>query len=90
MPVRGAVGLWETNVSVAGKYDFELLVDGAVTAARRSIYLPDLKAAWPLVSAMADDAQRGAKIRVLDKDGRIVILTGVTAARILSRNVLAA
>jgi hypothetical protein len=39
---------------------------------------------------MAAGAQRGAKIRVLDKEGRIVILTGVAAARILSRSVLAA
>jgi hypothetical protein len=74
----------------AGRYDFEISVDGVVTAARRSIYLHDLKAAWPHVSSLAAEAQRGAKIRVLDKDGRIVILTGVAAARILSRNVLAA
>ena len=74
----------------AGQYDFELSNDGVVATCRRSIYLPDIKAAWPHVYAMAADAQRGAKIRVLDKEGRIVILTGVTAARILSRNVLAA
>lgn len=77
-------------MSAAGRYDFELLVDGAVVAARRSIYLRDLKAAWPHVSDMATQAERGAKIRVVDKDGGIVILTGVTAARILSRSVLAA
>ena len=74
----------------AGRYDFELSIDGVVTTSRRSIYLPDIKAAWPHVSSMAAEAQHGGKIRVLDKDGRIVILTGVVAARILSRNVLAA
>jgi hypothetical protein len=74
----------------AGRYDFEISVDGVVTTSRRSIFLHDIKAAWPHVSSMAAEAQRGAKIRVLDKAGRIVILTGVAAARILSRNVLAA
>ncbi len=74
----------------AGRYDFEVMVDGAVAAAHRAVFLRDLKDAWPRVASMADGAERGAKIRVLDKDGRIVILTGVAAARILSRNVLAA
>jgi hypothetical protein len=74
----------------AGRYDFELSVDGVVTTSRRSVYLSDLKAAWPHVSSMAAGAQNGAKIRVLDKDGRIVIQTGVAAAIILSHNVIAA
>jgi hypothetical protein len=78
------------TMAATGRYDFELLVDGAVAASRRAVPLSDLKAAWPHVSAMAADAPRGAKIRVLDKDGRIVILTGVVAARILSSTVLAA
>lgn len=74
----------------AGRYDFELSLDGVVTASRRSIFLPDLRAAWPFVSSLASEAERGAKIRVFDKDGRIVIQTGVAAARILSRHVQAA
>ena len=65
-------------------------MDGAVTASRRSIYLSDLKAAWPHVSAMTDGAPRGAKIRVRDMNGLIVILTGVATARMLSRDALAA
>ncbi len=65
-------------------------MDGVVTASRRSVYLSDMKAAWPHVSDLAAVAPRGAKIRVLDKDGRIVILTGVVAARILSSRMLAA
>ena len=52
----------------AGRYDFEISVDGVVTTSRRSIYLHDIKAAWPHVSSMVAEAQRGAKIRVLDKD----------------------
>jgi hypothetical protein len=38
---------------------------------------------------MAIVAPRGAKIRVRDEEGRIVILTGVIAARILARHVSA-
>jgi hypothetical protein len=72
------------------RYDFELLVEEATTAARRSIYLPDLKAAWPHIADMAAGAQRGARIRVLDRHGRIVILTGVASARIASGNALVA
>ena len=77
-------------MAAARKYDFEVLVDGAVISARRSVYLRDLKAAWPHVSDMAAEAERGARIKVLDQDGRLVILTGVAAARILSRSMLAA
>lgn len=68
---------------MSARYDFELLTDGAVIGSRRSVVLSDLAAAWPLISAMAWKAQPGAKIRVLDRDGRIVILTGVAAARSL-------
>jgi len=74
----------------AGNYDFELSHDDATTVTRRSIYLPDLSAAWPLVAGMALEAQRGTRIRVFDKDGQIVILTGVAAARMLSGKLLAA
>ncbi len=74
----------------AGRYDIEVCVDGTVADARRAVFLPDLKHAWPHVASLAETAERGAKIRVLDKDGRIVILTGVSAARLLSRKVLAA
>ena len=68
---------------MSAHYDIELLMDGAVIGSRRSVVLPDLTAAWPLISALAWKAQHGAKIRVLDKEGRIVILTGVAAARSL-------
>ena len=64
---------------MSARYDFEILTDGMVTASRRSVLLTDLTAAC--FSSMASEAERGSKIRVLDKDGRIVILTGVAAAR---------
>ncbi len=63
-------------------YDFELLKDGAVIEAARSIALPDLAAAWPLIAAMARTIQEpGCKICVKDEVGGIVILTGVASAR---------
>ena len=71
----------------AGRYEFELTGDGAVASLRRSLYLPNLAAAWPVVSSMATAAPSGSNIRVWDEEGRIVILTGVIAARILARHV---
>jgi hypothetical protein len=66
-------------------YDFEVLRDGAVIAARRAVGLPDTRAAWPEISRLAEKFDRpGCKIRVLDESGRIVILTGVATARRLT------
>jgi hypothetical protein len=63
-------------------YDFEVLRDGAVIAARRAIGLPDTRAAWPEIARLAESFdQPGCKIRVLDENGRIVILTGVATVR---------
>ena len=63
-------------------YDFEVLRDGAVIAARRAIRLPDTRAAWPEIARLAESFDEpGCKIRVLDESGRIVILIGVAAAR---------
>jgi hypothetical protein len=71
-------------------YDFEVLRDGAVIAAKRAIRLPDTRAAWPEIARLAKRFDEpGCKIRVLDEAGRIVILTGVAAARRLA-SVLAA
>ena len=63
-------------------YDFEVLSDGAVIAARRSLALPDIRAAWREIAELARryDAP-GCKIRVKDDAGGIVILTGVAAVR---------
>ncbi len=62
--------------------DFEVLRDGAVVAARLSLVLPDIRAAWPKIAELARryDAP-GYKIRVKDEAGGIVILTGVAAVR---------
>ena len=66
-------------------YDFEVLRDGAVIAARRAIWLPDTRAAWPEIARLAKlFDEPGCKIRVLDEAGRIVILTGVAAVRRLA------
>jgi hypothetical protein len=63
-------------------YDFELLNDGAVIAASRSIALPDLAAAWPKIGQLARTvSEPGCKIRVKDEAGGIVILVGVASAR---------
>ncbi len=63
-------------------YDFEVLKDGAVIAATRSLALADIRAAWPEIAKLAKRFdQPGCKIRVKDEAGRIVILTGVAAVR---------
>ena len=63
-------------------YDFEVLRDGSVIAARRAIGLPDTRAAWPEIARLAKSFdQPDCKIRVLDESGRIVILTGVATVR---------
>ena len=63
-------------------YDFEVLRDGAVVAAKRAIALPDTRAAWPEIARLARSFdQPGCKIRVLDESGRIVILTGAATVR---------
>jgi len=60
-------------------YDFEVLKDGAVIAATRSLALADIRAAWPEIAKLAKRFEAGCKIRVKDEAGRILILTGVAA-----------
>ncbi len=63
-------------------YDFEVLKDGAVIAATRSLALADIRAAWREIARLAQRHDKpGCKIRVKDEAGRIVILTGVAAVR---------
>ena len=63
-------------------YDFEVLQDGAVIAARRAVGLPNTRAAWPEIAWLAKRFdQPGCKIRVQDESGRIVILIGVATVR---------
>jgi hypothetical protein len=65
-----------------GVYDFEVLKDGAVIAARQTIALPDASAAWPKIAELAKTFDEpGHKFRVKDEAGRIVILIGVVTLR---------
>ena len=65
-----------------GIYDFEVLKDGTVIAAKQAIALPDARAAWPKVAELAKTFDEpGHKIRVRDEAGGIVILIGVVALR---------
>ena len=59
-------------------YDFEVLKDGAIIAAKQTIALPDTSAAWPKIAELAKTFDEpGHKIRVRDQAGGIVILIGV-------------
>jgi len=63
-------------------YDFEVLKDGAVSAAKQKIALPDPSAAWPKIAKLARAFDEpGCKIRVKDEAGGIVILIAVAALR---------
>jgi hypothetical protein len=65
-----------------GVYDFEVLKDGAVIAARQTIALPDATAAWPKIAELAKTFDGpGHKFRVKDEAGRIVILIGGVTLR---------
>lgn len=64
-------------------YDFEVLKDGAVIAAKKKFALPDPRAAWPQIAKLARKFDEpGCKIRVKDEAGGIVILIGVAALRL--------
>ena len=63
-------------------YDFEVLKDGLVIAAKQSFALPDLSAAWPKIAKLARAFDEpGCEIRVKNELGEIVILAGVVALR---------
>jgi hypothetical protein len=65
-----------------GIYDFEVLKEDAVIAAKQTIALPDTSAAWPKVAELAKTFDEpGCKIRVRDEAGGIVILIGVVTLR---------
>ena len=65
-----------------GVYDFEVLKEDAVVAAKQTIVLPDTSAAWPKIAELAKAFDEpGHKIRVKDEAGGIVILIGVNALR---------
>jgi hypothetical protein len=65
-----------------GIYDFEVLKDGTVIAAKQAIALPDARAAWLKVAELAKTFNEpGHKIRVRDEAGGIVILIGIVTLR---------
>ena len=53
-------------------YDFEVLMDGTVVSAERSVRLRDEQAAWPEVERLARHFEPGCRIRVKDETGGIV------------------
>jgi hypothetical protein len=63
-------------------YDFVVLKDDETIAARKSIALSDLKAAWSHVTDLARTiGEPGSRIRVINPTGEVEILAGVTIAR---------
>jgi hypothetical protein len=64
-------------------YDFAVLKDDETIAARKSIALPDLKAAWVHVTELARTiGEPGSRIRVTNPAGEVEILAGVTIAQV--------
>lgn len=63
-------------------YDFAVLKGDKTIATQKSIALPDSRAAWPQVVELAKKHDEpGCRIRVTNKDGDVVILVGIAAAR---------
>ena len=62
-------------------YDFEVVKDNQIVAAKRRVRLPRLHAAWPIVAELAAVHVKGCLIRVRNARGEIEILIGVVAAR---------
>ena len=61
-------------------YDFEVVKDNQIVAARRRVRLPRLHAAWPIVAELAAVHVKGCEW-VRNARGEIEILIGVAAAR---------
>lgn len=63
-------------------YDFAVLKDDETITVRKSIALPDLKAAWSQVTELARTIDEpGCRIRVTNAAGDVEILAGVSIAR---------
>jgi hypothetical protein len=63
-------------------YDFAVLKDDETITVRKSIALPDLKAAWSQVTELARTIDEpGCCIRVTNPAGDVEILAGVSIAR---------
>jgi len=69
------------------KFDFMVQTSGesAVTVVNRSVALPNLSAAWPLVGALAHSVDKpGSVILVSNEVGQVVIRIGMAYARSLA------
>ncbi len=62
-------------------YDFEVVKDNQIVAAKRRVRLQRLNAAWPIIAGLAAVHVKGCLIRVRNMRGEIEILIGVAAAR---------
>jgi hypothetical protein len=64
------------------RYDFSIVKGEDTIAALPSVQLPDPRAAWPHIIALAQKVgEPGSHIRVTNEDGDIVILTGINSIR---------
>jgi hypothetical protein len=64
------------------RYDFVVLKGDETIAVKKSISLPDLKAAWCHVTELARTIDEpGSRIRVTNPAGEVEILAGVSIAQ---------
>ncbi|WP_298428437.1 hypothetical protein [Rhodoblastus sp.] len=64
------------------RYDFAIVKNDETIAARQSVALPDLKAAWSHVTELARTIDEpGTRIYVTNPAGEVEILAGIAIAR---------
>jgi hypothetical protein len=79
---RRALSLNNDERTQMQHYNFAVLKNDETIAARKSIELPDLKAAWSQVTELARTIDEpGSRIRVTNRAGEVEILAGVAIAR---------
>ena len=79
---RRALSLNKDERTQMQHYNFAVLKNDETIAARKSIELPDLKAAWSQVTELARTIDEpGSRIRVTNRAGEVEILAGVAIAR---------
>lgn len=68
------------------KFDFMVQTsESVVTVVNRSVALPNLSAAWPLVTALAHSVNKpGSVILVSNEVGQVMIRIGIACARSLA------
>ena len=79
---RRALSLNKDERTQMQHYNFAVLKNDETIATRKSIELPDLKAAWSQVTELARTIDEpGSRIRVTNRAGEVEILAGVAIAR---------